>query len=155
MTKTHYLTALLLLIALAAGPVSAEIHLDTRLTMADVENDRKTMVMATVAPSPQQSKEFWEIYDAYREEMGELNTRNAKVVEEYVASYAALNDDQAEDMLKELTKVEIKKVKTRQKYAKKLGKVLIPKQLLRWLQTENKMDATIALAAAALIPLDR
>ena len=57
-----------------------------------------------MTPSPQQSKEFWEIYDAYREEM---------------------------------------------------GKVLIPTQLLRWLQTENKMDATIALAATALIPLDR
>jgi len=57
-----------------------------------------------MTPSPQQSKEFWEIYDAYRE---------------------------------------------------KMGKVLIPTQLLRWLQTENKMDATIALAATALIPLDR
>jgi len=108
-----------------------------------------------MTPSPQQSEEFWEIYDAYREEMGELNTRTAKVVEEYVASYAALNDDQAEDMLKELTTVEVKRVKTRQDYAEKLGKVLIPKQLLRWLQTENKMDATIALAATALIPLDR
>lgn len=56
--KRHCLTALLLLLALAAGSVSAELCLETRLTMADIENDRKTMVMATVAPSPQQSEEF-------------------------------------------------------------------------------------------------
>ncbi len=155
MTKKHSLTAILLLLVFAAAPVSAELQLDTRLTMADVENNRKTLILETVQPSPQQSKEFWKIYDAYREDMGKLNTTIAKLMEEYADSYAALNDDQAERMLKELTTVEVKKVKTKKKYSKKLAKILIPKQLLRWLQTENKMDATIALAAAALVPIDR
>ena len=155
MTKNLCFTAVLLLMVLAAGPATAELQLETRLTMADIENDRKTMISATVAPSPQQSKEFWKIYEAYTEEMRELNTRIAKVMEEYVDSYAALNDQQAEKMLDELTTVEVKKVETRKKYADKLSKILIPKQLLRWLQTENKIDATIALATAALVPLDR
>lgn len=154
MKKTHIISAALLLV-FAAGTVSAELQLDTRLTMAEVENDRKTVVLATVAPSPQQSKDFWKTYDAYREAMGKHETKIAALTEEYVASYAALNDQQAEDMLKELTKVEIKRVKTRKKFAKKLGKILIPKQLLRWLQTETKMDAAIALETAVLIPLDR
>ncbi len=154
MKKIHIITAALLLV-FAAGTVSAELKLDTRLTMAEVENDRKTVVLATVAPSPQQSKDFWKTYDAYREEMGKHEAKIAALIEEYVESYAALNDQQAEDMLKELTKVEIERVKTRKKFADKLGKILIPKQLLRWLQTETKMDAAIALGAAALIPLDR
>lgn len=154
MTKTHILGAALL-IMLASGTVSAELQLDTRLSMADIENDRKTVVMATVQPSPQQSKEFWKIYDAYRETMGKHEVKIAALIEEYVDSYAALTDQQAERFLKEMTSVEIKRAETRQKYSEKLGKILIPKQLLRWVQTEMKMDAAIAFEAAALIPFDR
>lgn len=154
MTKRNLLTVSLL-VMLFAGTAAAELQLDTRLTMADVENDRKTVVLATVQPSPQQSKEFWKIYDAYREAMGKHESKIAALIEEYVDTYAALSDQQAERFLKELTAVEIDRADTRQKYADKLGEILIPKQLLRWVQTEMKMDAAIALEAAALIPLDR
>ena len=153
MTKKHIITAALLL--LLAGPAVAELQLETRLAKADIENDRKTIIMATVDPSPQQSKKFWETYDAYRGEIGELDKRVAKIMEEYVDSYAALNDEQARRMLKELTKIDTDRVKIRSKYSRKLGKILIPKQHLRWLQTENKMDAVTGLAAAVLVPMNR
>ena len=101
MTNRNLLTASLLLM-LFAGTAAAELQLDTRLTMADIENHRKTMVMATVEPSPQQEKDFWHIYDAYREEMGKLEHKVAALIEEYVDSYAALTDQQAERFLKAL-----------------------------------------------------
>ncbi len=153
MTKKHIITAALIL--LFAGPAVAELQLDTRLAMADIENDRKTIVLATIDPSPEQSKKFWTTYDAYRDEIGELDTRVAKMMEEYVASYASLNDEQAKRMLKELTKIETKRVDIRSKYSRKFGKILGPKQQLRWLQTENKMDAVTGLAAAIAVPMNQ
>ena len=93
--------------------------------------------------------------DYYARPLKELNAKVAAIVEEYAAAYAALNDDQAKRMLKDLTAIDVKRIEIRSKYARKLGKVLIPKQQLRWLQTENKMDAIVRLEAAAAIPLTR
>ena len=153
MTKKYIIAAALLF--MLAGPAIAELALNTRLAMADIENDRKTIILATVDPTPEQSKKFWKTYDAFRGEMNELNTEVAKMTEEYVASYASLNDEQAKRMLNDLTKIEVKKTTIRSKYAKKLGKILTPLQLVHWLQTENKMNAVINFAALATIPMDR
>ncbi len=152
MTKKNILIAALMI--LIAGPAVAELQLNTRLAMADIENDRKTIVLVTIDPSPEQSKKFWEAYDAYRANIRELDVSAAKMMEEYVASYASLNDEQAKRMLKEFTKIESKRVEIRSKAARKLGKILTAKQVLRWLQTENKMDAVTGLAAAIAVPMN-
>ncbi len=57
-------------------------------------------------------------------------------------------------MLKEAAKIEVERVEARQKIVKKLRKILIPKQIVRFLQIENKMDAIMNLDRAINIPFN-
>jgi len=136
-------------------PVFAADSDDVQLTLARIQAERKEIVEAVVKPSPQQSKAFWDTYWAYRETIANLNNRSAELIKEYSDSYAALNDDQALRMLKEASKIELERVEARQKVVKKLEKILVPKQVVRFLQIENKMDAVIGLDMAINIPFTR
>jgi len=125
---------------------------DDQFNLAKIQADRKLIVETVVQPSPQQSKAFWDAYWAYRETIANLNTRSIKLIKEYTDSYAALNDDQALRMLKEAAVIEVKRVEARKTVVKKLEKILVPKQLVRFLQIENKMNAVIGLDMAITIP---
>ena len=122
------------------------------LSLARIQSERKVLVEGVVKPSPQQSKAFWDTYWAYRETIANLDNRSRKLLEEYEKSFGALNDDQAERMLKEAAKINVERVEARKDVVKKLEKILIPKQVVRFLQIENKMDAIIGLDMAIDIP---
>jgi len=135
-------------------PAFAAASDDGDLTLARIQSERKVLVEGIVKPSPQQSKAFWDAYWAYRETVANLDNRSNKLIDEYEKSFAALNDDQAERMLKEAAKIEVERVEARQKIVKKLRKILIPKQIVRFLQIENKMDAIMNLDRAINIPFN-
>ena len=135
-------------------PAFAAASDDGDLTLARIQSERKVLVEGIVKPSPQQSKAFWDAYWAYRETVANLDNRSKKLIDEYEKSFAALNDDQAERMLKEAAKIEVERVEARQKIVKKLRKILIPKQIVRFLQIENKMDAIMNLDRAINIPFN-
>jgi len=135
-------------------PAFAAASDDGDLTLARIQSERKVLVEGVVKPSPQQSKPFWDAYWAYRETIANLDNRSKKLLDEYEKSFAALNDDQAERMLKEAAKIEVERVEARQKVVKKLRKILIPKQIVRFLQIENKMDAIMNLDMAINIPFN-
>lgn len=146
---------LVVVAALAGSSLVVAAEMDTQMTLAVVQAQRKELVQAAVQPAPQQEKAFWDTYWAYREDIANLNNRSIKLVEEYTASYAALDDAQSERMIKEATAIDVARVEARQKCVKKLQTILIPKQVVRFLQVEAKMDALVALEAAIAIPFTR
>ena len=142
-----------LIITLASvGNVWAEKSVG--LTLAQVQADRRAIIEATVEPSPQQAEDFWQTYWVYRGRVGVLNDRTVKVIEEYKASHASLTDDRAAALVNEMLEIEQERSELKQEYVKKFQKILIPKQVVRWYQTENKMDAVIRAAMAVSIPFD-
>ena len=105
---------------------------------------------------PHQTEVFWQTYWEYRGKVKRLTDRVVKLVKQYEAtSYAAVDDATAVAIVEEILAVEIDRAETCRGYSERLGEILIPKQPLRWVQTEMKMNAAIALEAAAVIPLDR
>jgi len=146
---------ILVAVTLMAAPLVAGGEKSVGLSLAQIQAERKVIIEKTVAPSPQQSKEFWQTYWEYRGKVGVLNDRTVKLIEEFADSYTALNDDQAERMVKESLEIERERAELKQEYIKKFRKILIPKQVVRWYQAEVKMDAVFKADAALGIPLDR
>ena len=64
-----------------------------------------------------------------------------------------LTDEKALSMLDDYLDIQKKKVALKRKYVKKFKKVLTPKKLVLYYQTENKMDAIIMVELAAEVPL--
>jgi hypothetical protein len=149
--KKLILAALIVIVGL---PCVADTKRDTQLTLEVIQAERKELVEAAVRPSPQQETKFWDTYRAYRSDVADLNNRAVKLIEEYAESFGALTDDQALRMAKEAAAIDVGRVRARKKCVKKLQSILIPKQVVRYLQIEAKMDAVMRLEMAAHIPFN-
>lgn len=140
---------------LGATTLFASQEKSTDLSLAQIQANRKATVNAVVAPAPQQEEAFWQTYWEYRGKIGRLTDRVVKLVEQYEASYAAVDDATALAMVEEILAIQKDRVEIKHQYVKKFQEILIPKQVVRWYQIENKLDAVIMAELAVSIPFDR
>jgi hypothetical protein len=127
----------------------------TELSRAVIQAERKDIVEAVVQPSPQQAEAFWQTYWEYRGQMSKLGDERVTMIEVFSEAGASLTDQQAEEMIEKALDVEKQAAEIKAKYSKKMRDILVPKQVVRWMQIENKMDAVINYEIARAIPLDR
>ena len=123
------------------------------VTRAMIVADRTQVVLNTLRLSDEEIKVFSPVYVEYWEEMNLLNDGLEKLILDYSDNYNNLTDEKALEMLDDYLDFQKKKVALRTKYVKKFKKVLTPKKLVQYYQTENKMDAIIMVELARRIPL--
>ena len=147
------LVLVITLAALAATPVLAQQEPSMELTRAVIQAERRAIVEAAVKPAPEQAEKFWKIYWEYRGQVSALGDRMVALIEEYATSEASLTDRQAERMVAESLAIQREAAELKERYSRKLKDVLQPKQIVRWVQVENKMDAVINYEISVSIPL--
>ena len=101
----------------------------------------------------QESSTFWPTYRDYRAGMDKVGDGRMELVLEYADLYPDVPEDRAKAMLKKYTALEAKAVDVRNKYLKKLNKVLPASKVLRFAQLENRLDLAVRVQIAATIPL--
>jgi len=149
--KKSFLAALI--VTLLVAPVwSAEKSIG--LTLAQIEADRKAIIGEMVAPTEQQTEQFWETYWTYRGGVKMLTDRTLEVVEEFAAAEGALSGSRSAALVLEVMNIEKRRAALKQTYVKRFQGVLTPSQVVRWYQTERKMDAVIRAQMAAAIPFN-
>jgi hypothetical protein len=140
-------------VTLLAAPVwSAEKSLG--LTLAQIEAERKAIITEMVAPTEQQAELFWETYWQYRGGRKMLTDRIVEVLEEFAAAEGALTGNRSAALVLEVMDIEKRRAALKQDYVKKFKDVLTPAQVVRWYQTERKMDAVIRAEMALTIPFN-
>ena len=126
------MVTVVLIFALGATTLLAAEEKSTDLSLAQVQADRKAIVTEVVAPAPQQEEAFWQTYWEYRGRISRLTDRTVELIEQYAASYAAVDDATATAMVDEILSIQNERMKIRQEYVKKFQKILVPKQVFRW-----------------------
>jgi len=115
--------------------------------------DRKIMIAVGMQLTDEESSGFWPIYRDYRVAMDKLGDGRIELVLEYADLYPNVPEDRAKQMLKKYAALEDKTVSVRNKYLKKLGKVLPASKVLRFAQFENRLDLAVRVQVAASVPL--
>ena len=148
------LAALSLGMWLAAASATAQVPRDAiECVRADLKADRKAMIAEAMKFNEQESEAFWPIYRSYRLEVEKVSDRMVKLVLEYADLYPNVPEAKAAEMLREYTKVESALLSVKQKYLKKLGKVLPASKVFRFAQLDNRYDLGMRVALANSIPL--
>jgi len=115
--------------------------------------DRKIMIAVGMQLTDEESSGFWPIYRDYRVAMDKLGDGRIELVLEYAELHPNVPEDRAKQMLKKYAALEDKTVSVRNKYLKKLGKVLPASKVLRFAQLENRLDLAVRVQVAASVPL--
>jgi polyhydroxyalkanoate synthesis regulator phasin len=119
----------------------------------DAGQDRRALVKANMLLTESEGGIFWPLYDEYRAERHKLGDRRVKVITDYLALRGTMSQDDAENMTKESLAIQEDTVSVKQKYVKKMSKVLSARTVARFFQIDQKLDAIAEMALAAQIPL--
>ena len=157
MKRLMFVLSLLLILPLIiptpALAVDEMVKDEVLLTRAVIAANRTRIVLNTLELNKEQIDAFSPVYLDYWDEMNRINDRQADLILDYSDNFENLTDEKALSMLDGYLDVQKKKVALKKKYVKKFKKVLTPKKLVQYYQTENKLDAIIMMELAAGVPL--
>jgi len=125
------------------------------LTRAAIQVRRQALVTVVMDLGPKEADVFWPLYREYRAEMAKVNDRFVKLLLGYLDNYDTLTDDAASRLLDEYLSIDRARNSVKSKYVPRFGKLIPAKQVARFFQIDNKLDAVINAELAQLVPLAR
>jgi hypothetical protein len=123
--------------------------------IAQIQADKRAIVLKTLALDDEQVQAFTPIYDRYQVERKKLFDRAADLLDLYASNYQSMTDEAAKKILKDWFSLRDDEVALTRKYARQLEKVLPPAKVVGFVQIENKLDTLLQLKAVDNIPLAR
>ena len=126
---------------------------DTQQLLAQIQADKRAVVLKAMALDDAQLTAFTPIYDEYEGKAKKLNDQFLKLVDDYAAKYGAMTDADATAMLKTKMQIEKDREALKQTYTKKVAKALPPVKALRYAQIETRLDNMLRREVYGLIPL--
>ena len=144
-----------ILLGLASGPATGQAKDQSDVTRSIIQAERRSIVAATMQLDYGQAALFWPLYDAYRDEVGLVNERTFKLLDDYAAAYPTLNDDQAARLLDEWLDIERDTLDIRHKWARRFGRRLPARVVARFFQLDSRLDTVVRAELAKVVPLAR
>jgi hypothetical protein len=139
-----------------AAPFAAQAQSsydDTQQLIAQIQADKRAVVLKAMALDDAQMTAFTPIYDAYQADRKKLAERGVDLINAYSSNYDSMTDDAAKGLLKDWFKLQDDEAALIKGTAKKMGKVLPAAKVLRFVQVENKLNALLRLPGIQGIPL--
>jgi hypothetical protein len=124
-----------------------------QLVQEKMKADKKLLVSENMELTEKEAKAFWPVYESYQKDLGKLNDRLLKLIDEYAQSYETMTDQTAQNLTNKYLALESERVKLLQTYVPKVSKAVGSKKAARYLQLENKINAIVRFELAANIPL--
>ena len=158
LAKTKALVLVLTLTIFLAGVTMPALAEDKpadnmQLVKEKMKADKKLLVAENMQLTEKEDKAFWPVYDSYQKDLGKLNERLLKLIDEYAQNYETMTDQAAQGLTNKYLALESERVKLLQSYVPKVSKAVGSKKTARYMQLENKINAVIRFELAANIPL--
>jgi hypothetical protein len=160
MLKIRLLLAAAVILALSAGAMcaaqppagqAAEANLDVLVDA--IRSNRKALVAVNLKLTDDEAAKFWPVYDRYQKEINAIGDRLVGVIQDYTANFSDLSNQKAMKLVDDYLAVEADRVKVKRAYVDEFAKALPGRDVARFYQIENKMDAVIRYDLAATIPV--
>jgi hypothetical protein len=154
--KSILFAATLATLAALASPIASQAQSaydDTQQLIAQIQSDKRAIVLKAMALDDAQVTAFTPLYDDYQAKRKVLMQRGADLVDAYASNYGTMTDDAAKKLLKDWFKLIDDEAALVESTAKKMGKVLPATKVIRFVQIENKLTTVMRLPAVRAIPL--
>jgi Cu/Ag efflux protein CusF len=139
-----------------AAPFAAQAQStydDTQQLIAQIQADKRAVVLKAMALDDTQMAAFTPIYDAYQADRKKLMQRGVDLINAYSSNYDSMTDDAAKGLLKDWFSLQDDELALVKGTAKKLDKILPTTKVLRFVQVENKLNTLLRLPGIQGIPL--
>jgi hypothetical protein len=124
-----------------------------KMLRADLGQDRRDIVAASMLLTPTEGQTFWPLYDQYRAEEHKLGDRKVRLISDFIANRDSMSEEQAAKLVTDALAIEKAKIGVKEDYVSKMSKVLPARTVARFFQIDNKLDVVVEAQLAARIPL--
>ncbi len=150
------ITALAIAIGLTA-PVVAQSAATSNMDILrqKIKADKKLVVAENLGLTDAEGKAFWPVYDAYQQDLQQINQRLTAGILSYANAYnkGPIANDVAKKLLDESLAIEDAEAKLKSGYVPKILATLPATKAARYIQIENKIRAVVRYELATGIPL--
>jgi hypothetical protein len=151
--KLAFAATALLAVAAPYAAQAQSTYDDQQQLIAQVQADKRAVVLQAMALDDAQMTAFTPLYDAYQADRKQLMERGIDLLNAYSSNYDSMTDDAAKGLLKDWLKLQKDEDVLTEKYVKKFDKVLPTTKVLRFVQVENKLNTMLKLPGIQAIPL--
>ena len=128
---------------------------DEQILLKQVQTDKRAVYMQNLTLTESEGKAFWPIYDEYEGKVKALDDQFIALVNDFANKYDALTDADAQSMLDRKLSIEKDRIALKDKYTRKIAKVLPAKKALRYSQLETRIEILLRRNIYSWIPLAR
>ena len=154
---TTIVLVLMVAVFLSGGALSASAQEQPAGTMQLVREklkaDKKLLIADNMQLTEKEAKVFWPVYDNYQKELGKLNERLLKLIDDYGKNYDAMTDQKALELTNKYMELEAERVKQLRACIPRVVEAVGSKKAARYMQLENKITAVVRYDLAQEIPL--
>ncbi|WP_289053607.1 hypothetical protein [Carboxylicivirga marina] len=114
--------------------------------------EKKAIVEYFVNPDDSHKEAFWKVYDEYEVKRKELGKQRLDVLMKYANTWENMNDEQADDFMKDLLKLKSSTDKLLASYYKKMKKATTPSVGAQFFQVESYILTVVRFHLQESIP---
>jgi hypothetical protein len=149
------------LLAFASAPLQGQDYnpldpnLRTQINAARgiMEKERRIVLASELNLTSAERDKFWDLYNEYVKDTHEINDIRVDVIVRYAENYRQMSDDLAKELVNDRFRHEKALLKVRERYLKKMRRILPETKVARFFQVELKMDAALNYNLATRIPV--
>lgn len=126
---------------------------EIQLLKKDIRAKRKQIIAANMGLTEAEAEKFWPIYDQYTAELSKINDTKIALIKEYVATYDAITDQQAESYVHRWAAIDESTNQLRTKYFPIFHQVLSGKSTALFFQMDHRLALMIDLQLTSQMPI--
>ncbi len=118
-----------------------------------LKTEKKVVVTEAMMFTDAESTVFWPMYNEYNDKKYILNTKVYQLIKKFADNYETMSDETAIELWQENMKIKQELLKLEKSYFAKFQKIMTGKKVMRYFQTESKIQSLINAQLALEIPL--
>jgi hypothetical protein len=152
---TIFLLALLAAPLAAQDPNPLDPSLRTQLdaTRGIVDKERRILLASELNLTSEEREKFWPLFNEYAEHLSEVTDIRIDVIVLYAENYRQMTNDIAKSLVNDRFRYERELLKMRERYLKKMRRILPETKVARFFQVESKLAAALNYNLASRIPV--
>ena len=156
MEMIRCMTAFVLATALVLPAMAQkEATTDMEILRQKIKADKKLVVAQNLSLTDAEGAKFWPVYDAYQNDLQQINQRLAAAILAYADAYnnGPVTDEKAKKLLDEYLAIDDAEAELKSATTPRILAALPTVKAARYIQIENKIRAAVRYELAAAIPL--
>ncbi len=120
-----------------------------------IREHREKIIHSELHFTEKEAKEFWPVYETYRQKNNVIMDRYANLIAEYMRRYddADLSNEYADQMIDTYFEIQNDLLQLQEKFLPEFRAILPALKVARFYQLENKINADIDAQLALIVPL--